>query len=161
MNLLKRLASLFSGGAPSADKRYLTIYVLSRRCNEPISGQVDLLNELSKTDDGEYAYYTRKVLHTTGESRCFSQVEIEIFFNQDKKVVDHEVTGGSWLTGDEFEAEMARFNAPLPEEDPEHEELAAATDSVAGSDLPATSPSTGTPTKTSTDTPTAEENNNA
>ena len=118
MNLLKRLASLFSGGgAPSADKRYLTVYALSRRCNEPVSGQVDLLNELSKPDESEYAFYTRKVLHTSGERRCFSQVEISLYFNQDKKVVHHEVEGGRWLTSDEYAVELARFNAPLPEEE--------------------------------------------
>lgn len=121
MNLLKRLAGLFSGGGgvPSGDKRYLTIYVLSRRCNEPISGQVDLLNELSKTDEGEYAYYTRKVLHTTGERRCFSQVEINLYFNQDKRVTHHEVEGGRWLTSDEYAVELARFNAPPEEDDDE------------------------------------------
>jgi hypothetical protein len=120
MNLLKRLANLFSGGGSSrGDKRYLTVYALSRRCNEPISGQVDLLNELSKPDEGEYAYYTRKVLHTTGEHRCFSQVEINLYFNQEKQVVHHEVEGGRWLTGDEYAVELARFNAPPPEEDTE------------------------------------------
>ena len=126
MNLLKKFANLLmGGGAPNADKRYLTVYVLSRRCNEPVSGQVDLLNELSKTDEGDHAYYTRKVLHTTGESRCFAQVEIELYFNQDKKVINHEVTGGRWLTSDEYEAELARFNAP-PEEPEEDEALDAA-----------------------------------
>lgn len=122
MNLLKRLAGLFSGGgAPRADKRYLTIYVLSRRCNEPVSGQVDLLNELSKPDEGEYEYYTRKVLHTTGEKRCFSQVDVHLYFNKDKQVVHHEVEGGRWLTSEEYAAELARFNAPPPEDDTEPE----------------------------------------
>jgi hypothetical protein len=122
MNLLKRLAGLFSGGgAPRADKRYLTIYVLSRRCNEPVSGQVDLLNELSKPDEGEYEYYTRKVLHTTGEKRCFSQVDVHLYFNKDKQVVHHEVEGGRWLTSEEYAAELARFNAPPPEDDIELE----------------------------------------
>jgi hypothetical protein len=127
MNLLKRLANLFrGGGAPRSDKRYVTIYVLSHRCNEPISGQVDLLNELSKPDEGEYAYYTRKVLHTTGEHRCFSQVEINLYFNQDKQIVHHEVEGGRWLTSDEYGAELARFNAPPPEEDAEKDVAGAA-----------------------------------
>jgi hypothetical protein len=118
MNPFKWLANLFGGGgAPRADKRYLTIYVLSRRCNEPISGQVDLLNELSKTDEGNYAYFTRKVLHTTGERRCFSQVEIQLYFNQDKQVAHQEVEGGRWLTSDEYAVELARFNAPRPEEE--------------------------------------------
>jgi hypothetical protein len=118
MNFLKSLVSLFGGGgAQRADKRYLTIYVLSRRCNEPISGQVDLLNELSKPDEGDYAYYTRKVLHTSGEHRCFSQVEINIYFNQDKQIVHHEVEGGRWLTSEEYNTELMRFNAPAPEDE--------------------------------------------
>lgn len=118
MNLFKRLASLFGGGGtPRADKRYMTVYALSRRCNEPVSGQVDLLNELSKPDDGEYAYYTRKVLHTTGENRCFSQVEINLYFNQDKQIVHYDVEGGRWLTSEEYTAELTRFNTPPPEDD--------------------------------------------
>lgn len=141
MNLLKRLASLFSGGgAPSADKRYLTVYALSRRCNEPVSGQVDLLNELSKPDESEYAFYTRKVLHTSGERRCFSQVEINLYFNQDKQVVHHEVEGGRWLTSDAYAVELARFNAPLPEEETEEEEVNVASPSEPAPKAPAPQP---------------------
>lgn len=148
MNLFKRLASFFSGSGGSSNSgsgnsRYLTVYVLSRRCNEPISGQIDLLNELSKPDEGDYAYYTRKVLHTTGERRCFSQVEINLYLNQDKKVVHHEVEGGRWLSADEYAVELTRFNAPPPEEDKTSELLAE-------------SPSMPTPAK-----PMTEENDHA
>ncbi len=125
MNFFKNLANLFRGGGGSAtDKRYLTIYVLSRRCNEPVSGQVDLLNELSRTDESDSAFFTRKVLHTTGERRCFSQVEISLYFNQDKQIIRHEVEGGRWLTAEEYSTELARFNAPLPEENEGGDEAA-------------------------------------
>jgi hypothetical protein len=151
MNLLRRLASLFSGGgAPRADKRYLTIYVLSRRCNEPVSGQVDLLNELSRTEEGEYAFFTRKVLHTTGEHRCFSQVEIQLYFNQNKQVVHHEVEGGRWLTSEEYAEELARFNAPPPEEE-ETEVVAEAASAHEMENAP----------QPASPTPTAEENDHA
>jgi hypothetical protein len=125
MNPFRWLAHLFGGGGgvPKGDKRYLTIYALSRRCNEPVSGQVDLLNELSRADDSAYAYHSRKVLHTSGERRCFSQVEISLYFNQDKQIVQHEVEGGRWLTGEEYAVELARFNAPLPEEPDETESV--------------------------------------
>ncbi len=63
MNLFKRLAGLFSGGGgTSAGGRYLTIYLLSRRCNEPVSGQVDTLNELSQSDDARV-----HLLHAQGD----------------------------------------------------------------------------------------------
>jgi hypothetical protein len=70
---------------------------------------------LSQTEEGEYAYHTRKVLHTSGERRCFSQVEVNLYFNRDKQLVHHEVEGGRWLDATEYQAELARFNAP-PEE---------------------------------------------
>lgn len=139
MNFFKSLANLFrGGGGPSADKRYLTVYVLSRRCNEPISGQVDLLNELSRSDDSAYAWHSRKVLHTTGERRCFSQVEISLYFNQDKQIISHEVEGGRWLTSEEYTTELARFNAPLPEEDDASESATTATQPTTSSTAPST-----------------------
>ena len=118
MNFFKRLLGLLGGGggAPRADGRYLTIYLLSRRCNEPVMGQVDLLNELSASDDEQYAFYTRKVIHTSGERRCFSEVEANIYFNANKQVAHHEVSGGRWLTADEYAQELARFNAPPPDD---------------------------------------------
>ena len=123
MNFLRQLANLFSGGGRrSGNNRYLTIYVLSRRCNEPVMGQVDLLNELSQPDEGDYAFHTRKGLHTSGERRCFAQVEVSLYFDSNKKVVHHEVQGGTWLTADEYYVELERFNTP-PEE-PEEVETA-------------------------------------
>ncbi len=154
MNLLKRLASLFSGGGGGSNSRYLTVYVLNRRCNEPILGQIDLLNELSKPDEGEYAYYTRKVLHTTGERRCFSQVEINLYLDKDKKVVHHEVEGGRWLSADEYYEELERFNAPPPEEDSEEEGREEDDETTESSSLPA--PTQSAPTK-----PTPEESDHA
>ena len=119
MNFFRQLARLFSGGGGSAN-RYLTVYVLSRRCREPIRGQIDLFNEVStieaKDEGGDYAYFTRKVLHTLGERRCFDQVEVSLYFDRNKKLAHYEVAGGSWLTETEYEEELARFNAPPDDE---------------------------------------------
>jgi hypothetical protein len=121
MNLLQRFFGLFGGGgSPRSGGRYITLYLLSRRCNEPISGQVDTLNELSASDDAQYTYYARKVIHTSGEHRCFDQVEVNLYFNQNKQIVHHEVQGGRWLTAEEYDQELARFHAP-PEDEPEAE----------------------------------------
>lgn len=110
MNFLQRLAAFFRGGGGPTN-RYLTVYVLSRRCREPIAGQVDLLNELSLSDDDAYQYYARKVFHTSGANRCFGQVEVTLHFDGNKRVVEHDVQGGSWLTRDEYDAELAAFQA--------------------------------------------------
>ena len=87
MNFLKRIASLFTGGGGGGtNSRFYPIYVLSRRCNEPIAGQIDLLNELSLTEEDDSAYYGRKVLHTSGERRCFDQVEVLLWFDRNKRL---------------------------------------------------------------------------
>lgn len=116
MNLLQRIASFFRGGSVGLSNRYMTVYVLSRRCNEPIAGQVDLLNELSQSDDEAYRYYSRKVFHTSGANRCFGQVEVTLHFDGNKRVVDHSVQGGEWLTYEEYATALERFNTP-PEDD--------------------------------------------
>ena len=118
MNFLQRLASLFSG-RPSGDTRFLPVYVLSRRCDEPLAGQVDTMNELSRTDEDGALFYGRKVLHTSGERRCFDQVEVQLWFDRNKALLRHEVSGGRWLEEEEYESELARFNAPPEEEEAE------------------------------------------
>lgn len=121
MSFFRRIFSLFSG-QPSRD-RMLSIYVLNFRCNEPLEGAVDLFNELSMIEDGDHAYYARKVLHTSGQNRCFGEVEVQLWFNQNKGLEHYEVQGGRWLDAEEYTQELARFNAP-PEDETAQDEAA-------------------------------------
>ena len=114
MNIFQKLASLFKPG-PSTKTRHLSVYLLSRRCNEPLMGQVDMMNELSQTEDGQHSFFVRKVLHTSGRNRCFDQVEVQLWFDANRQLVSHEQFGGRWLTAEEYQQELARFNAPPPE----------------------------------------------
>ena len=127
MNFFKRIANLFTGGG--ADDRFLPFYVLNRRCNEPLAGRVDLFNELSRLEEGDHSFYVRKVVHTSGQNRCFSQVEVHLWFDKNKQLVEQEITGGRWLEPEEYEEELARFNAPPEEEEPDEplDELAETT----------------------------------
>ena len=117
MSFLKKLASLFTGGGGGGNRNY-PIYVFSTRCREPIMAEIDLVNSLSRDDEKDNQYYTRKVLQGSGKNRCFTQVEVEIWFDRGKKVSHYEVTGGRWLTAEEYEEELIRFEAPPEEEDP-------------------------------------------
>jgi hypothetical protein len=128
MSFLRRIFSLFSG-RPASD-RTLPIYVLNFRCNEPLEGTVDLFNELSMIEDGEYAYYVRKVLHTSGQNRCFGEVEVQLWFNNNKELQHYEVQGGRWLDADEYAEELARFNAPPAEETVENQTGQAGNETV-------------------------------
>lgn len=119
MSFLKTLTNLFTGKASSGG-RMMQIYALCNRGKEPVKGEVDLFNELSLDDgDGPDVYYARKVLHTTGQSRNFGQVEVELWFDKKKRLDRYEVSGGRWLEADEYEQEMARFNASQEEAETE------------------------------------------
>jgi len=104
MGFFSRIMAAFTGKAPSGSDRYMPLYVIDHRCHEPISGQVDMLNELSLAEEG--GYYVRKVLHTAGKSRCFGQVEVQLWLDGKKQVTRHEVQGGRWLTAEEYAAEV-------------------------------------------------------
>ena len=116
MSFFKKLAALFSGGSSTGNRRSFTIYVLSRRCNEPLSANVDLLNALSQSEEADATYYTRKVIQSSGANRCFSQVEVELWFDSSRHLARHAVHGGSWLTEAEYAAEVERFTR-VPEDD--------------------------------------------
>jgi hypothetical protein len=120
MQFLKRLASLFTG-RPAGNGQFLTIYVLSHRCREPISTEVNLLNELSQTDEDDAAFFTRKVLHGSGRNRCFARAEVLLWLDRNKQVLRYEVHGGRWLSEEEYLEELERFNTPPAEEDEEVE----------------------------------------
>lgn len=115
MSFLKRLASLFTGGG-GGDNRAFPIYVFSNQCREPIMAEIDLVNSLSRDEENDDKYYTRKVLQGSGKNRCFTQVEVEIWFDRGKKVSHYEVSGGRWLTLEEYEEELVRFEAPPEDE---------------------------------------------
>lgn len=119
MNIFKRIASIFTAQRPAGtgDDRYLTIYLYSNRCREALYARIDRMNELSLAEqqeatgeDGDApdmpsgaAFYVRKVVHTSGESRCFGQVEAEIWLDSRKQVLAHNVIGGRWLEEEEYD----------------------------------------------------------
>jgi hypothetical protein len=116
MSFFTRFLNSLKGQAPTGSDRYLPIYVYSNRCREPIVGQLDLMNEISLADEG--GYYGRKVLHTSGKQRCFSQVEVELWLDPKKRVTHYEVQGGRWLTAEEYAAALEEQNAEPVEESP-------------------------------------------
>lgn len=110
MGFFSKILAAFTSKAPTGSDRYLPIYVLDHRCREATRGQIDLLNELSLAEE-EGGYYVRKVLHTSGQRRCFAQVEVQIWLDNKKNVTRYEVQGGRWLTAEEYSAEVARQEA--------------------------------------------------
>lgn len=107
MGFLKRLAGFFSGGGSREDNGNIhREYVRCSRCGEKLAARVDRRNELTPTyDEGEGAYYSRKGLVGAGKSRCFQMVEVELYFDAQRQLVSRYVTGGEFITHDEFYAD--------------------------------------------------------
>lgn len=144
MNLFQRLASIFTAQRPpgTGDDRYLTIYLYSNRCREALYARIDRMNELSIAEQAEMdgddavsimpdgaAFFVRKVVHTSGENRCFGQVEVELWLDSRKQVLSHTVKGGRWLDEDEYnrliDEEIARREsaAQIDELDEEEQQV--------------------------------------
>jgi hypothetical protein len=118
MNIFRRLQQFFfMGGKPTGSDRYLPLYVYSNRGG----------------------YFVRKVLHTASH-RCFSQVEIQLWFDPQKKLISQEVTGGRWLTAAEYAEELRKA---------EERRLAAAAEAPANSSVDSPAASSTTPSDTS------------
>ena len=103
MGFLKKLSQLFAGSEESNIHRE---YVRCSRCGEKIAVRVNLANELTpQLDESEGAYYVRKGVLGTGKIRCFQMIEVELYFNQDKQPVSRYISGGEFITREEFETE--------------------------------------------------------
>ena len=104
MGFLKRLASLFSPPAPRL--RFLPLRAECLRCGEIVTGQINLANDLSSefSESGVKTYVCRKVLIGAGAQRCFQQIEVNLTFDENHKIIDQQVTGGKLLLEPSFYA---------------------------------------------------------
>ena len=126
MSILDTLKSFFQPSS-SASQRFLSVYILNFRCNEPISAQIDLYNDLSPAEEGrkDVTFFVRKVLSTSGTQRCYDSSEVQIWLDGRRRVVEYEVTGGKWLEAEAFDVESAKFQQRTTEtatESPKTEE---------------------------------------
>ncbi|MGD9092945.1 MAG: hypothetical protein PVF74_08850 [Anaerolineales bacterium] len=100
MGFLKRLGNLLSPSGGGDDYTYW-IYVRCNRCSEKIRGRVDLRNELSVNyNDKGNTFFCRKVL--MGEEHCFQKIEVQLTFDKDRKLIDRQITGGQFISEEEF-----------------------------------------------------------
>jgi hypothetical protein len=109
MGFLKKLSALFSGGGTQSDSRYAhREYIRCSRCGEALVARVDVRNDLTPTyDEGEGAYYARKGVVGSGKTRCYQTMEVELYFDAQRNLVSRYVTGGEFITADEYHAEAA------------------------------------------------------
>lgn len=105
MGFLKRLSETLTGASRSSSPS-LYIYVRCKRCGEAIATRVNLYNEpsIEYDDSGRpTGYHVRKVL-VGGTRRCYQPVEVHLTFDSKHGLVDREVSGGEFITAEEFAA---------------------------------------------------------
>jgi hypothetical protein len=96
-SIRKWVERLLAPGGNRKDELWLE--VRCNRCGETIRARVDLRNDLSLLDEGEYekaAYFCRKIL--IGAQRCYQPVEVELYFDMQRGLVEHRVSGGEFIS---------------------------------------------------------------
>ena len=96
MGIFKKLSGLF---APQEDKEAYWIEARCRRCGEVVRSRVNLYNDLSVeyTDRG-----TEYLCHKTlmGEGRCFQRLDVDLVFDDKRRLIERRITGGEFVDGD-------------------------------------------------------------
>jgi hypothetical protein len=108
------LSRLFGGGGnrSSADRDGMYIYVRPKMCQEIVRVRVNLMNDLSSVDEG--GYFVRKIVSAT---RCPFQAEVELHFDNKRKLKQSTVTNGDWLEEDDYVAWMREVHGTTDNED--------------------------------------------
>jgi DNA-directed RNA polymerase subunit RPC12/RpoP len=112
MGLLKKLSQLFAGDSESNIHRE---YVRCSHCGEKIAVRVNLSSELTpQYGEGEGAYHVRKGVLGSGETRCFQIIEVDLYFDQNRRLISRYITGGEFIAREELETEKRapRQNPP-------------------------------------------------
>jgi hypothetical protein len=85
------------GPVPSNPGKFYEFDVKCKRCGEIIHGQVNVNNDpsLEFDENGKPYYICRKVL--MGENLCFQQIEVNIKFNEQRGVLEKQISGGEFV----------------------------------------------------------------
>jgi hypothetical protein len=105
MGFWKKFTSLFSTSSASTDKTNITwLYVQCNRCGEKLRTRVNTHTELSPefgNSDMATSFHCRKVL--IGDKLCFQQIELNLTFNDKYQLIEKQISGGRFLTQEEYE----------------------------------------------------------
>jgi len=97
MSFLKKLRASLGSSAPASGSRELyPIIVRCRRCGETLTTAVNLSNDLSQDYERD-VFFVRKLISGSGANRCFQQIEIQLTFDANKRLLEREITGGIFI----------------------------------------------------------------
>lgn len=100
MSLLEKI-SKYLISSKSGDEAAFWVYVRCNRCGEPLRARVNLYNDLSVDYQGkkEQTYHCHKTL--VGRHGCFQRIEIELSFDRNRKLLERDISGGTFIEADE------------------------------------------------------------
>lgn len=104
MGFFKKMASFLS--ATPTDMNTMRLYVRCDKCGEALKTRLHLRHDLSPIyDEGRQgvSYFVRKTL--VGSKRCFQPIKVELTFDANRQMIAREITGGHFITEEEYEAE--------------------------------------------------------
>lgn len=110
MEILKKLfggGGSSGGSGPAGDRVGLYYYVRPNGCEEVVRVRVDRNNDLSLTDDNK-GYWVRKGVRGV---KCRQNVELELFYDSNRRLVNSELEGGVLVDEAAYDAWVAQQQA--------------------------------------------------
>ena len=103
MNLLEKISKYLTSSS-IGDEGAFWVYVRCNRCEEPLRARVNLYNDLSVDYQGRkgQTYHNHKTL--VGRQGCFQRIEIELSFDRNRKMLEREISGGTFIEAEEYSA---------------------------------------------------------
>jgi hypothetical protein len=105
---MRWLTRLFTQRSRAESPSAIWLYVACNRCGEAIrvraDRRYDLVSEMRDPGEAGPAYTMHKDI--VG-SRCFQRIAVDMEFDQRLQVVERRISGGRWLTEEEYRATTA------------------------------------------------------
>ncbi len=97
MRFLQSLRASFSSSPSAGHSRDIyPVMVRCRRCEELLTIQINLSNDLSQDYERDL-FFVRKLISGSGANRCFQQIEVQLTFDAQKRLLDRTISGGSFV----------------------------------------------------------------
>ena len=105
---MRWLTRLFGRRPQRGEISPLWLYVRCRRCGEAIriraDRRYDLVSEMRDPGEAGPAYTLHKDI--VGE-RCFQRIAVDLAFDHRQRIVERQITGGEFLTEEQYRALLA------------------------------------------------------
>lgn len=104
MSLLKRLKDIFTAAADDGSTYW--VYVQCDHCKEKLHTRINLYNDLSvryADTESKTTYFCRKTL--IGSEKCFHPIEVELTFDEQRKLIDKKIQGGQFISEEEYQSD--------------------------------------------------------